>query len=90
MIEEDVMLCIGSNRVLMSPEEAFKICEIINGSSRIGTSWHTKGGKDGKGGSLEVVSPPTHDTFIAYVVPITGLLRMKLDSNEKFLNEESR
>jgi hypothetical protein len=87
---DDVLLCIGSNKVLMSPEEAFKICEVINGSSRIGSSWHAKGGKDGRGGSLEVVSPPSHDSFIAYVVPMTGLLRMTLDTNEKFLKEEPK
>lgn len=87
---DDVLLCIGSNKVLMSPEEAFKVCETINGSSRIASSWHGKAGKDGKGGSLEIVSPPSHDTFIAYVVPITGLLRMTLDANEKFLREEAR
>jgi hypothetical protein len=87
---DDVLLCIGSNKVLMSPEEAFKICEVINGSSRIGTAWHAKGGKDGRGGSLEIVLPPPNDTFIAYVVPMTGLLRMTLDTNEKFLKEESK
>ena len=89
-MDDEVLLCIGSNRVLMTSDEAFKICEVINGSSRIGTQWHTKGGKDGRGGSLEVVTAPTHDTFIAYVVPMTGLLRMTLSTNEKFLNEEPK
>lgn len=90
MIEEEVMLCIGSNKVLMSPEEAFKICEVINGSSRIGTQWSRKGGRDGQGGSLDVITSPSHDSFIAYVVPMTGLLRMTLDANEKLLAEEKK
>lgn len=89
-MDDEVLLCIGSNRVLMTPEEAFKICEVINGSSRIGTQWSNKGGKTGGGGSLEVMHPPSSESFIAFVVPMTGHLRMKLDVNEKILNEESK
>lgn len=87
MVEDEVLLCIGSNRVMMTPDEAFKICEIINGSSRITASWHSKGGKDGKGGSLDVIAPPSNDSFIAYVVPFTGHMRMTLDQNDKFIKE---
>ena len=89
-MDDEVLLCIGNNRVLMSPEEAFRICEAINGSSRIGTEWCSKGGKTGNGGSLEIVQPPSSESFIAFVVPMTGHLRMKLDTNEKFLREESK
>lgn len=90
MTEDEVILCIGSNRVLMSSEEAFKICEVINGSSHISSTWHSKGGKNGQGGSLDTVSPPSTTSFMAYVVPMTGHLRMTLDVNEKFINEEKK
>jgi len=89
-MDDEVLLCIGNNRVLMSPEEAFRICEVVNGSSRIGTQWSSRGGKTGGGGSLEVLQPPDTAAFIAYVVPMTGHLRMTLDTNEKFLKEESK
>lgn len=89
-MEDDVLLCIGSNRILMTPDEAFRICETINGSSRISATWHSKGGKDGRGGSLDVIQPPSHEAFVAYVVPMTGHLRMQLDINEKLIREESK
>ena len=89
-MEDEVILCIGSNRVLMSPEEAFKICQVINGSSQISGSWHSKGGKNGTGGSLDVVTPPSSTAFTAYVVPMTGFMRIQLDANEKFMKEESK
>ena len=89
-MEDDVLLCIGSNRILMTPDEAFRICEVINGSSRISATWHSKGGKNGGGGSLDVINPPSNESFIAYVVPMTGHLRMQLDTNEKLIREESK
>lgn len=88
MIDDEVVLCIGNNRVLMSPDEAFKICEIVNGASHISSQWHNKGGKEGKGGSLDVINPPSSTAFMAYVVPMTGHLRMTLDANEKLLAEK--
>jgi hypothetical protein len=89
-MDDEVLLCIGSNRILMTSEEAFRICEVINGSSRIGTQWSSKGGKEGRGGSVEIMQPPSSESFIAYVVPMTGHMRIKLDTNEKLLNEESK
>lgn len=89
-MEDDVLLCIGSNRILMTPEEAFRICDTINGSSRISATWHSKGGKDGRGGTLDAIHPPSNETFIAYVVPMTGHLRMQLDINDRLIREESK
>lgn len=89
-MDDEVMLCFGSNRVLMSPEEAFRICEVINGSMRIGSQWCSKAGKDNKGGSLDLLLPPDNSTFLAYVVPMTGHMRLTLDANERLMNEEKR
>lgn len=89
-MEDEVLLCIGNNKVLMTPEEAFRICEVINGSSRISATWHAKGGNRGQGGSLDVINPPSNDSFIAYVVPMTGHMRLQLDANQKLINEESK
>ena len=89
-MDDEVILCIGSNRVLMTPEEAFKICEVLNSSSQISGSWSSKGGKNGTGGSLDVITPPSNNSFIAYVVPMTGHMRIQLDANEKLMREESK
>jgi hypothetical protein len=89
-MDDEVILCIGSNRVLMTPEEAFRICEVVNGSSQISGSWSSKGGKNGTGGSLDVITPPSNNSFIAYVVPMTGHMRIQLDTNQKFVEEEAK
>jgi hypothetical protein len=81
-MEDEVLLVIGNNRVMMTAEEAFKVCEIINGSSRIATQWYSK---HGKSGNLDVIQPPSIESFTAYVVPLTGHLRITLDANEKTL-----
>jgi hypothetical protein len=77
-MDDEVLLCIGQSRVVMSPEEAFKICAAINGSSRIGSRWVG-------GGNVEVMQPPSMDSFIAFVVPFTGHMLMTLEVNEKSL-----
>ncbi len=89
-MDDDVLLCIGNHRILMTPDEAFKICEVINGSSHITSQWHSKAGKNGGGGSLEVIQPPSTTSFIAYTVPMTAHLRMTLQTNEKFMMEEQK
>lgn len=75
-MQDEVLLVIGSNRILMTPEEAFAICETINGSARIGTRWAGTG-------NVDVIQPPSMDSFVAYVVPMTGLMRMTLEANDK-------
>lgn len=77
-MDDEVLLCIGTSRVVMSPEEAFKICAAVNGSSRIGSRW-------ANGGNVEVMQPPSMDSFIAFVVPFTGHMLMTLEVNEKSL-----
>ena len=89
-MDDEVILCFGSHKVLLTPEEAFRICEVVNGSSQITGQWSSKGGKNGQGGSLEVIAPPSSGSFMAYVVPMTGHMRLMLDTNEKILREESR
>lgn len=89
-MEDEVLLCIGNNKMLMSPEEAFRICEVINGSTRIGSQWCSKAGKDGKGGSLDLLMPPDSSSFVAYVVPMTGHMRLTLGANERLFNEDKK
>lgn len=88
-MDDEVLLCIGNHKVMLTPEEAFRICEIVNGASRIGATWHGKA-KNGRGGNLEVIQPPAIDSVIAYVVPFTGHLRMTLDTNQRIIDEDSK
>ena len=88
-MDDEVLLCIGNHKVMLTPEEAFRICETVNGASRIGASWHSKA-KNGRGGNLELIQPPSIDSVIAYVVPFTGHLRMTLDANQRLIDEESK
>jgi hypothetical protein len=75
-MQDEVLLVIGPSRMLMTPDEAFAICETINGSARIGARWSGSG-------NVDVIQPPSMESFVAYVVPMTGLMRMTLEVNEK-------
>lgn len=75
-MQDEVLLVVGNHRMLMTPDEAFAICETINGSARIGPRWSGSG-------NVDVIHPPSMESFVAYVVPMTGLMRMTLEVNEK-------
>lgn len=75
-MDNEVLLCIESNKFILSPEEAMQICHILNGANRIGSGWIRSESK-----SREVIAEPS--ITASCIVPITAHYRIMLDTNTK-------
>ena len=73
-MDNEVMVCVGENRIFLSPDEAFHVCSIINAASRITKKWSV-------GNNVEIVNPPSTSEFVASIVPVTAHMRMTWEQN---------
>lgn len=78
-MSDEFILCVGDTRFLLGLNEAMQIATTLNSCQRIGSEWL----KDVPSGRNHVVKQPEYD--VAYVVPMTAILRMELDSNQKLV-----
>lgn len=81
MDDEEVILNVGSNKFLLTMGEAMEVARVLNSCQRIGSKW-------GKNSSVTVVEEPSIEA--CYIVPMTGIFRIKLDANAKTIEEENK
>ena len=80
-MDDQVLLCIESGKFVLSPEEAFQICHILNGANRIATAWIRSTSK-----SEEIIGEPS--ITASSIVPIPAHYRIRLDTNERQIRAE--
>jgi hypothetical protein len=79
----EVLLHVGSEKFVLSMSEAMGVCEILNACNRLGKEWNTAQSKN----VTMFVKP---DIESAYITPITALLRLEVEANEKEIMEQRR
>jgi hypothetical protein len=78
-MSDEFILFVGSTKFLLGLNEAMQVASILNSSQRIETEWL----KDIPSGHNHVVKQPNIEA--ALVSPMTAILRMELESNQKLL-----
>lgn len=81
-MNDQVVLHIGDRRFLVSPDEAFNICNILCGASRITREWISR-----ENNSAWMVSEP--DIQSAVITPFTTHMMLDCDANRR-AKEESK
>ena len=81
-MSEEFILMVGDNKFLLSLDEAMQIATVLNSAQYIGTEWL----KDVPSGRNHVVKRPHYQS--AVVSPMTAILRMELDANQKLLEQK--
>ena len=79
-MDEDVILNIGSNKFVITMDEAMTVAKVLNSCQRIGSKWL-------KEGSVTIVESPSNDA--TYISPITAIFRMELDTNARLVEKEN-
>lgn len=78
-MDEDVILNIGSNKFVITMDEAMAVAKVLNSCQRIGSKWL-------KEGSVTIMEAPSNDA--TYISPITAIFRMELDANARLVEKE--
>ena len=79
----EVLLHIGGEKFVMNISEAMGVCEVLNACNRLGKEWNTAQSKN----VTMFVNP---DIEAAYITPITALLRLEVEANEKEIMGQRR
>ena len=79
-MDEDVILDVGSNKFVMTMDEAMTVAKVLNSCQRINSKWL-------KNGSVTIVDEPSNEA--TYISPITAIFRMELDANAKLIEKEN-
>lgn len=79
----EVLLHVGGEKFVMNISEAMSVCEILNACTRLGKEWN---GAQSKNVTM-FVKP---DIEAAFITPITALLRLEVETNEKDIMEQRR
>jgi hypothetical protein len=79
----EVLLHIGGEKFVMNISEAMGVCEILCASTRLGKEWN---GAQSKNVTM-FVKP---DIEAAFITPITALLKLEVEANEKDIMEQRR
>ena len=80
-MDEEVILNVGSTKFLLNMSEAMEVAKVLNSCQTIGSRWL-------KNGSVTCVQKPSND--VCLIAPMTGILRMELDSNERAIELENK
>lgn len=72
----EVILHIEEQKFVMDVEEALRVCETLNACTRIGREWSSP-----RSGNVMMFQPP--DVKAAFITPITAVLRLEIESNER-------
>lgn len=78
-MDEEFILFVGDMKFLLGLNEAMQIASMLNSAQRISTEWL----KDVPSGQNHVVRQPSIESVT--VAPMTAILRMELDTNQKLL-----
>lgn len=78
-MSDEYVLFIGDMRFLLGLNEAMQIASVLNSAQRISTEWL----KDVPSGQNHVVRQPSIESVT--VAPMTAILRMELDANQKLM-----
>jgi hypothetical protein len=78
-MSDEFILFVGDSKFLLGLNEAVQIASMLNSAQRISQEWL----KDVPNGQNHVVRQPSVES--AMVAPMTALLRMELDTNQKLL-----
>lgn len=81
-MSEEFILMVGDNKFLLSLDEAMQIATVLNSAQYIGNEW-LNGVPNGRN---HVVKRPSYQS--AVVSPMTAILRMELDANQKLLEQK--
>lgn len=79
----DVLLHIGGEQFVMSIGEAMTICETLNACNQLGKEWNGVR-------STNVAMFVKPDIKAAFITPITALLRLEIEANEKEIAGQRR
>ena len=78
-MSDEYVLFIGDTKFLLGLNEAMQIASVLNSAQRISTEWL----KDVPSGQNHVVRQPSIEAVT--VAPMTAILRMELDANQKLM-----
>ena len=79
-MNEDVILNVGSNKFVITMDEAMAVAKVLNSCQRINSKWL-------KNGSVTIIDVPSNES--CYISPITAIFRMELDANAKLIEKEN-
>lgn len=81
-MNDQVIIHIGDNKFLVTPEEGMQICEILCGASRIAKEWI-----DREKTSAWMVGEP--DIKAAVIAPFTAHLQLECETNRRYKENKS-
>lgn len=79
----EVLLHIEGGQFVMNINEALTVCETLNACNQLGKEWSGK-----RSNNITMVTKP--DIKAACITPITALLKLELEANEKEIMEQRR
>ena len=79
----DVLLHVGGEQFVMDIGEAMTICETLNACNQLGKEWNGV-----RTANVTMFVKP--DIKAAFITPITALLRLEVEANEKEIMEQRR
>lgn len=79
----DVLLHVGGEQFVMNIGEAMTVCETLNACNQLGKEWN-----GARSANVTMFVKP--DIKAAFITPITALLRLEIEANEKEIAGQRR